>query len=376
VALRSLRALPDPGLTTGAVHGRDPLDVPGATRRLALALLPCVAVGVWNTGHQAHASLARLGDAAPVGWRGEVVRALGMPLASDAPWACALHGALFLVPLLAVALAVTTFWEELFARVRRRRRVTGCLTVALLFTLLLPPATPPLQAAFALSLGVVLGKEVFGGTGMGIAHPALVGYVFLQLAWPAALRGDSVWDGLQGYAGSAVFGQVAAAGVHSLAQAGPTWTEAFLGREQGGLGTTSALACLVGGAFLTWRGLVSWRLVVGVALGTLAGALFFRVSGLPVGPLAELSGTWHLVLGSLAFGAIFLATDAPTAPLTHGGRWLCGLLTGFVVVLIRVANPLHPDGVAFAILLGNVFAPLLDQGVVWLHVRRREARRG
>ncbi|MHC5010951.1 MAG: RnfABCDGE type electron transport complex subunit D, partial [Planctomycetota bacterium] len=343
---------------------------------IVVAASPCVLAGLYHTGHQASAALARLGPEAPEGWRSGLLATLGVPRDPDLVFSCLLHGALYVLPALAVAWVAGGLCERLFAWARDRPRSDGLLATALLFTLLLAPATPLWQVALGMAFGTVFTKELFGGTGLGFVSAPAAGAAFLALAWPDTLVGDPVWTGLRGHTGTVLFSQVAGGGVDVLAKAGITWPDAFLGRIQGTLGTTSTLACALGAVVLFVRGVASWRVVGGILLGAFGTTLALDAGGLATGPMADLGWSWHVVLGAFAFGAVFLATDPSTAATTQTGRWIVGVIVGSMIVLIRIANPLHPDGVVFAVLFGNVFTPLVDSGVVWWHGRRRRRRHG
>lgn len=376
MSARSLPPLADraSAVTSGCTHVRAPSSVRAMLGTLCVALVPCLVAGMLNTGDQANAALARLGAEAPRGWRVACLEAAGISLEPGLVFGALAHGALYLLPALGVAWLVGAGWERLFAGARRREREPGLLTTALLFVLLLPPGAPLWHVAVGMSLATVLAKELFGGTGMGFVSPAALGVALLALAWPAGTQDPALWTGLKGYTGSGVFDRVAAGGVDALARDGPTLREAFLGRAQGAMGATSPLACLLGAAFLLVRGAASWRATVGVVVGAAAAVVLVGPLGLSSSPVAALGLGWHLVLGSLAFAAVFLVNDPGTAALTRPGRWAAGILVGFLVVLIRVANPLHPDGVVFAVLFANVAAPLADAAAVGLNVRRRRRR--
>jgi Na+-transporting NADH:ubiquinone oxidoreductase subunit B len=359
---------------TGAPHLNGAQDLRSVQGTVALALAPCALVALWNTGRQANLVLA--GHPAGVGpdTRARWLEAWGIGLDAGDVAACAAHGSLYLVPALAVALATGFLWEHLFARLRRRARTPGLLALAAIFTLLLPPAAPLWQVALGMSFGVVFGKEVFGGTGMGFLPPAALGIAFLRLAYPDAMADDARWPGLAGYAGSKVFAQVAATGADTLRDAGLTWTQAFLGDEPGRLGETSTLACLLGAGLLVLRPLVSWRSIVAMPLGLVLG--LWALDALDGGSNPVLALPWydHLVLGGTAFGTVFLAADPTTAPLTETGRLAHGLVAGFAVAWMRADHPAHPDAAVFAVLFAGVFAPLIDHLVVTAHARRRARR--
>jgi Na+-transporting NADH:ubiquinone oxidoreductase subunit B len=363
-----------PAVTRAAPHVRDAMSLRRALGIVVLALLPCLAMALYNSGHQANLALAGLGLAAAPGWRGAVLDALGVGTDPASLWQSLCHGALYVLPILAVSLAVGAFWERLFATLRRRPLGEGLVVTALVFTLVLPPAAPLWQVALGMSFGIVIGKEIFGGTGKNILNPALVGLAFLYFGYPTEMTGDPLWSGVAGYRGSAALGTVAAGGMEALAQSGVTWWRSFLGPTQGMLGTTSTLACLLGAAVLVATRVASWRIMAGVLLGMIGAALAFNALGDGAGPIFALPWYWHLTLGGFAFGMVFLATDPVSAAMTDAGRWVYGLLIGGVIVLVRVANPVHPDGVMLAVLFANISAPLIDYFVVWANIRRRARR--
>ena len=361
-------------VTRAAPHLRGAVNLQGIMRIVVLALAPCVLMALYNSGHQANTALAGLGLDAVPGWRGALLDALGVGHDPAAVLPSVALGTLFFLPVFAVALVTGDLWERIFATWRRRPRGEGLGVTALIFALILPPAAPLWQVALGMSFGVVVGKEIFGGTGRNFLNPAVTGLAFLYLAYPNAMAGDPLWIGLGGYGGATIFGQVAALGMDAVGQAGITWWQAFLGRIPGPFGETSTLACLLGAAVLIATGAASWRIMAGALLGLIGTAVLFNLAGGDGSPIFAMPWSWHLVLGGFAFGAVFLATDPVSAAATDTGRWLYGLLFGFMVVLIRVANPVHPDGVMFAVLFANVFAPLIDYGVVWANIRRRARR--
>jgi Na+-transporting NADH:ubiquinone oxidoreductase subunit B len=223
--------------------------------------------------------------------------------------------------------------------------------------------------AIGISFGVVIGKEVFGGTGKNFLNPALTGRAFLFFAYPADMSGDAVWTAVDGFSAATPLAAASSGGMSALTQTDITWAQAFLGQMQGSMGETSTLACLLGAVFLIYTGIASWRIMAGVLLGMVATVLLFNLLGAQ--PMADVPWYWHLVLGGYAFGLVFMATDPVSAAMTDAGRWVFGLFIGFLVVLIRVANPAFPEGMMLAILFANVFAPLIDYIVVRVHIRRR-----
>jgi len=360
--------------TSGAPYLRASVDLRSVTGAFLLALLPCLAFALYNTGREANLALASMAVAPSTGWRDTVLIALGGGYDPESVLACLLHGALRLLPLLVVSLVAGSLWERVFARLRGRDLVPGVALFAVLFTLGLPPTLPLWQAALGMSFGVVIGKEIFGGTGRYVVHPSLVGLAFLYFSYPGRMKGEAVWVAVDGYTGATSLSLAAAGGAEAIAAGGITWTETFLGRMPGALGETSTLACLSGAAYLVLARAASWRIMLGALLG-LAGtsALLAWTSGATIPP-AALGWHWQLTLGSFAFVTVFVATDPVSAATTQRGRWIYGLLIGFLVVLIRVASPIHPEGTMLAVLLGNVFAPLIDDGVVRMHVRKRRRR--
>jgi len=221
-----------------------------------------------------------------------------------------------------------------------------------------------------LGLGTVIGKEVFGGTGKNFLNPALVGRAFLFFAYPGQITGD-VWVPVDGYSGATPLALAAQGGLEAVQGAGLTWSAAFLGTIPGSIGETSALACLLGAVFLVYTRIASWRIMVGVVLGLVAMTTIFYVLGSDTNPMFALPWYWHLVLGSVAFGLVFMATDPVSAAMTETGKWIYGAVIGVMVALIRVVNPAYPEGVMLAILFGNVVAPTIDHFVVRANIRRR-----
>ena len=221
--------------------------------------------------------------------------------------------------------------------------------------------------------GIVIGKEVFGGTGKNFLNPALVGRAFLYFAYPASMSGDAVWTAVDGYTGATALGIAAADGMAAV-QAQFTWWEAFLGTIPGSIGETSTLAIFIGGGILLATRIASWRIVLGVFFGMMATATLFNLIGSETNPMFGMPWWWHLVVGGFAFGMLFMATDPVSASMTNTGRFYYGCLIGFMTVLIRVINPAFPEGIMLAILFSNIFAPMIDYVVVQANIRRRTRR--
>ena len=367
-------------VTKGASHVRDGLDLKRMMMTVVIALAGCVYMAMYNTGYQAHLAIA--GGAAPLDtWQTAAMD--GLSFSPDNLWACLVHGALYYVPVLLVTFAVGGAWEVLFAAVRKHPVTEGFLVTGMLFPLILPPAIPLWQVAIGISFGVVIGKEIFGGTGMNILNPALTARAFLFFAYPAEITGDAVWiaaatgaDGVSGATSLAELASATEAGGGALTQVmqGLDWWDAFLGVMPGSMGETSALACLAGALVLIVTGIGSWRIMGSVVVGTAAAAWLLNGVGSDTNPFFQVSPAWHFVLGGWAFGTVYMATDPVSAPASNQGQYAYGLLIGVLTVLIRVVNPAYPEGMMLAILFMNLFAPVLDHFVVRANVRRRKAR--
>ncbi len=364
-----------PDVTRGSPHVRDALDLKRVMILVVFAVTPCVLVGMWNTGYQANTAIASLGLTGVEGWRGAVLAVLGAGYDASNVYDCMLHGFLYFFPIYAVTMAAGGFWEVLFSGVRNHEINEGFFVTSMLYTLILPASIPLWQVAIGISFGVVIGKEVFGGTGKNFLNPALVGRAFLYFAYPAYISGDAVWTPVDGFSGATALGSSAIDGMSGLLATGLTWSQAFLGQMQGSLGETSTLACLLGAALLIYTRIASWRIIVAVFAGLIIPSLLFT-SVDSSNPMLSMPWHWHVVVGGFAFGAIFMATDPVSAAQTNAGKWAFGLLIGFMTWLIRVINPAFPEGIMLAILFANIFAPVIDYVVVQANVRRRIRRSG
>jgi Na+-transporting NADH:ubiquinone oxidoreductase subunit B len=243
-----------------------------------------------------------------------------------------------------------------------------------LFALVCPPDLPLWQAALGISFGVVVAKELFGGTGKNFVNPALAGRAFLFFAYPADISGDAAWVAVDGFSGATTLSLGAQEGMAAVT-AKLTWLDAFIGREMGSIGETSVLAIFIGGAVLLFMGIASWRIVLGVMLGMIAMTVVFNLTGdASSNPMMAMPWYWHLVVGGFAFGMIFMATDPVSAAMTNTGKYWFGALIGVMCILIRVVNPAYPEGMMLAILFANLFAPLIDHCVVQANIKRRLAR--
>lgn len=362
-------------VTAGASHVRDGLDVKRLMMTVVVALAGCVYMAIYNTGYQANLAI-RAGAPMLDTWQSAAVVALGLSFEPDQWLACVIHGALYYLPVLGVTFAVGGAWEALFAIVRKHEINEGFLVTGMLFPLILPPTIPLWQVALGISFGVVIGKEIFGGTGMNVLNPALTARAFVFFAYPANMSGDTAWitaaTTSDGVSGATWLALTALDGDQALT--GLDWGEAFMGFVPGSMGETSTLACLLGAAVLIITQVGSWRIMLSVALGTFVTAWFLNVIGSNTNPAFAVSPAWHFVLGGWAFGTVFMATDPVSAPASDPGRYMYGFLIGVLVVLIRVVNPAYPEGMMLSILFMNLFAPVLDYFVVRSNVKRRKAR--
>ncbi|MBI2384299.1 MAG: NADH:ubiquinone reductase (Na(+)-transporting) subunit B [Gammaproteobacteria bacterium] len=361
-------------VTRVAPHVRDGIDLKRVMIYVWLATFPAIAVGCWNVGYQANAALAAMGATEIPGWRGALLTVFGVGVDPSGVWACFWHGFWYWLPIYMVTFVAGGLWEVLFAAVRNHEVNEGFFVTSILFSLILPPAIPLWQVALGISFGVVIGKEVFGGTGKNFLNPALAGRAFLFFAYPAQMSGDTVWTAVDGLSSATTLGIAKLQGMAGLEAKGITWMQTFWGMEQGSVGEVSAAMCILGGVFLMLTGVASYRIVFGMFLGMVATALLFNFVGGDKNPMFAMPWYWHLTIGGFAFGMMFMATDPVSAAHTDLGRWIFGAFCGFMTVLIRVVNPAFPEGVMLAILLGNVVAPLIDYGVMKANIRRRKLR--
>ncbi|MEZ5417059.1 MAG: NADH:ubiquinone reductase (Na(+)-transporting) subunit B [Vicinamibacterales bacterium] len=364
-------------VTAAASHVRDGADLKRIMGIVVVSLLGTIAMALYNTGLQTHLAI-EAGSVPLDTWQTAVMQRLGLPFASNDVWACVAHGSLYFVPVLVVTFAVGGAWEVLFAMVRRHEINEGFLVTGMLIPLIVPATIPLWQVALGTSFGVVIGKEIFGGTGMNILNPALTTRAFLFFAYPAENSGN-VWVAASrtaatpdGYTGATLLAAAAERGPAALGDI--TWWQAFVGTIPGSMGETSTLACLAGAVLLVVTGVGSWRIMAGVTLGTLATSAALNAVGSTTNPAFAVPFWWHVVLGGWAFGTVYMATDPVSAAQTNRGRWVFGVLVGVLAILIRVVNPAYPEGMMLAILFMNVFAPTIDHVVLRANIRRRRLR--
>lgn len=317
-------------------------------RNFLLATIPAAVAGIWNLGMQILTlPIETAGD-----WQLTVARAFAARFDTVGIMSALTVGAAAWLPLIGIAVLVSYFWASLFARARRRSLDSGWLLHAWLFSLLLPPTIPPGFAAIALSFGLIFGCHVFGGTGKYLVNPALLAVVFLTFAYPAQL--DST---------ATTWSIVAAGGIEAATNSGTTLLDAFIGREAGAFGTTSEIAAFVGALYLVFSRAASPLIIAAGLAASLFGAAMFGTLAWP----------WHLALGNFAFVLVFLATDPSTQPRTITGRLIFGALFSALTIIVRTADPAHPEGAWAALLFASLVIPLIDH---LAQRRRREAQPG
>jgi Na+-transporting NADH:ubiquinone oxidoreductase subunit B len=359
-----------PKLVTGkkGAQIKDAVDLKRLMFTVVIAMIPCLLFGIWNVGHQ---HFLAVGESATL---------------LDKMWV----GALRVVPILIVSYGVGLITEFIFCVVRQHAVEEGFLVTGMLIPLVLPPTIPLWQVALATVFAVVIAKEAFGGTGMNILNVALTARAFLYFAYPSQISGD-VWTYIgdktpvDGYSGATILAHGAEAAATNgnmldmADKATSSWAPGmfdfwnmFIGIIPGSIGETSVLMCLIGAAILVFTGVGSWKIIFSVFAGALGMGLLFNVVG--GNSFLEMPAYYHLVIGGLAFGAVFMATDPVTAAQTESGKWIYGFMIGAITVLIRVINPAYPEGIMLAILFMNVFAPLIDFYVVEANKNRRLKR--
>ncbi|MCF6169807.1 MAG: NADH:ubiquinone reductase (Na(+)-transporting) subunit B [Bacteroidales bacterium] len=329
-------------------HIRDAIDMKRTMIVVVVSLFPALLFGTWNIGYQHFLSLGQSPDF----------------------WAMLGYGALKVIPLLIVSYGVGLGLEILFAQIRGHEVNEGFFVSAMLIPLIVPPDVPLWQLALAVAFAVVFGKEVFGGTGMNIVNPALLARAFLFFAYPADMSGDKVWiaEKLDSFSGATPLGDALVGNFDNT----PSFYDMFMGFIPGSIGETSTLMILIGGLLLLVTGIANWRVMFTVFAGGWIMGLLFNLWG--ANDYMNIPAWQHLIMGGFAFGAVFMATDPVTATQTTKGMYYYGFLIGMIAVLIRVFNPAYPEGMMLAILLMNVFAPLIDHYVIESNIKKRLKR--
>ena len=354
-ALDTFLYTPD-SVTKNGPHIRDSIDLKRSMIFVVIAMIPAILFGIFNVGYQEDSSRTVLENF--------------------------LSGLMTVGPIIIVSYSVGGFWEVVFALVRKHEVNEGFLVTGMLIPLVMPPTIPLWMVAVATSFGVVIGKEIFGGTGFNIFNPALVARAFIFFAYPAQISGDMVWkiskvDGVSTATPLLTASSVQGSNVEALDLLSETYSfvDMFLGFIPGSIGETSTLACIMGALFLLITRIGSWRIMLGVIIGMiLTSLLAMQLAPYSDNPMLSLPPHYHFVMGGFAFGLAFMATEPVTASHTNLGRWIYGLLIGFMVVVIRAINPAYPEGMMLAILFANAFAPLIDYFILQKNIKNRMLR--
>lgn len=362
-----------PSVAKTTAFVRDGINLKRMMITVWLCTFPAMFFGMWNTGLQANQAIDA-GFASMGGLRESFIVLFGAGnYDPTSVWDNIVHGATFFIPIYATAFIVGGFWEVLFAMRRGHEVNEGFFVTSILFALILPATIPLWQVGLGITFGVVIGKEIFGGTGKNFLNPALTGRAFLYFAYPAQISGDAIWVAADGFTGATALSVAYSEGVNALTQS-LSWWDAFVGVMPGSVGETSTLAIFIGGAVLLLTRIASWRIMAGVMLGMMATATLFNMIGSETNNMFAMQWYWHLVTGGFAFGMVFMATDPVSASMTDKGKLVFGALIGVMTVLIRVVNPAFPEGIMLAILFANLFAPLIDSLVVKANIKRRVLR--
>ena len=358
--------------TSGLTHVRDGSDIQRVMVVVWLATFPTMFFGMYNIGYQALAALEAINLAGAEhikDWHWPLVQ-LFSGLDPNSILDCIAYGAIYFIPIYLVTFFVGIAWEMVFAVVRQHEISEGAFVTTVLFALSCPPDAPLWQVALGISVGLVIGKEIFGGTGKNFLNPALTGRAFLYFAYPASWSGDMSWVAVDGYTAATMLGISAQDGYANMPDAF-TWSNAFFGLVPGSIGETSTVAILVGLAILLFTKIASYRIVGGVILGTIVTSYLFNLIGSDTNPMFQMPFWWHMVMGGYAFGLVFMATEPVSGSHTNTGRWIYGFVIGFMVIMIRVLNPAYPERMMLAILFGNLLSPLIDHFVVSRNISYR-----
>jgi len=341
-------------VTKDGPHIRDSIDLKRSMIFVVLAMLPAILFGIFNVGYQEDSSRSIVENF--------------------------IYGLYVVGPMIIVSYTVGGFWEVVFALVRKHEVNEGFLVTGMLIPLVMPPTIPLWMVAVATSFGVVIGKEIFGGTGFNIFNPALVARAFIFFAYPAQISGDLVWkiskvDGLSTATPLLTASSQQGAEALDLLNGVYSLSDMFFGLVPGSIGETSTLACMIGGVFLVITRIASWRIMAGVIIGmVLTSLLAMQIAPYSDNPMLSLPPLYHFVMGGFAFGLVFMATEPVTGSHTNRGRWIYGLLIGFMVIIIRAINPAYPEGMMLAILFANAFAPLIDYFILQDNIKKRLSR--
>jgi Na+-transporting NADH:ubiquinone oxidoreductase subunit B len=352
-AIETFLFVPDKTTFRGS-HIRDVIDLKRTMSMVIIAMIPALLFGIWNTGYQHFLSLGQQAD---------FLQIIG-------------YGLLKVIPIVAVSYIVGLGVEFIFAQYRHEEVNEGFLVSGMLIPLVMPVDVPLWMVAVATIFAVIIGKEAFGGTGMNIFNPALLARAFIFFAYPAKISGDTIWTGgltngqgvIDGFSGATPLSKAASGAIDQI----PSLHDLFFGFIPGSIGETSKLAIIIGAVILIVTGIGSWRIMLAGLLGGVTMTLIFNAFA--ANAFMTLSPLTQVMMGSVMFGLVFMATDPVTAAQTNRGKWIYGFLVGFLAIMIRVFNPAYPEGVMLSILLMNAFAPLIDYYVVEANIKKRLKR--
>ena len=348
-------------VTSKGSHVRDAVDLKRSMIMVVIALIPAMLFGMWNIGYQHY-----LANPSTVNCQLSIIN-------------CLWFGFLRMLPMLAVTYIVGLTIEFTFAQIRHHQVNEGFLVTGFLIPMIVPVTTPLWQLAIATAFAVIIGKEVFGGTGMNFLNPALVARAFLFFSYPTRMSGDNVWIAADLWGTDAIAGPTPLAELAAGTQPSVSALDMFIGIIPGSTCETSVIAILLGALLLLFTGIASWRIMLSVVIGGGAMGLLFNLlptinSQLSTLNYFQLPFYYHYLMGGFAFGAVFMATDPVTAAQTNTGKWIYGFLIGAFAVMLRVLNPAYPEGMMLSILLMNCFAPLIDHCVIARNIKRRQKR--
>tara|TARA_Y100001980_G_C14534438_1_gene310827 strand:+ start:195 stop:1331 length:1137 start_codon:yes stop_codon:yes gene_type:complete len=340
-------------VTPSAPHVRDSIDLKRSMIFVVIAMIPAILFGIFNIGYQDNPERSIIDNF--------------------------VFGLYYALPIIIVSYAIGGICEVLFAIIRKHEVNEGFLVTGMLIPLTMPPDIPLWMVAVATAFGVIIGKEIFGGTGYNIFNPALTARAFIYFAYPSEISGDLVWT-VDGVSTATPLLQAASMqgsdSLTLLSNASYSFEQMFFGLIPGSIGETSTVACLLGAVFLLVTKVANWRVMVGMTFGMLLTSLIFMfISPYSTNPMLSLPPHYHFVMGSFAFGMVFMATEPVTASHTNKGRWFYGIIIGVMTVIIRSINPAYPEGVMLAILFANAFAPLIDYFVLQENIKRRLLRK-
>ena len=361
-------------VTRSGPHIRDANNVQRLWSYFVIASIPAWLIGTWSLGYYTNLAIADFKVENVPGWRAWLLNQSGIGFDTSSVIACFIHGLLYFIPIFLVALLVGTFWQALFATLRKTQPDEGLLVIAWFLALMMPATVPMYQVALGMTFGIVVGKLIYGGSGRYLVNPALLGMAFLVFSYPSLLFGEGSWVPLAGYDQPTVMELITDEGGLAVVSAvGYNFWQLFIGHQPGAFGVSSPLGIIIGALFLIWTGVASWRIMLGALIGLVGTTLLLNALD-PDNVLFAVPWYWQLVVGGGLFGIVFLATDPVAGPTTNPGRWGFGLMVGILTLVIRTSNPAYYEGAIFGILLASMFSPLIDFAVTEMNIRRRRLR--